>query len=335
METIKNTLAQNFGGNLSKLGTNQFSLDDCPHLTGKVGVVTGGTRGIGYGVAYTFLKHNISKLYLISVNEEVAERAKKSIASELGEEVASRIRWIKCDLSDWNHIKSVAESIANDTDRLDILVNNSGRGVMTPERTSYGVDRHMAVNHIGHVVLTSQLLPLLKKTAEKGNVVRISNQASTSHNSAPEDTKFDSLDDINRDVGANAQYGRSKLANILYARYFDRNVTQKGHPNLLMNATHPGVVSTKQSKTDIHEPFPIAGYAVSTLLEPFKKSNFEGAIPTVFAATTTTAGGQYICPPATPEKGSELAQSDKLADNLMELTRKVVSEKTPGIEVAI
>jgi len=239
---------------MSKLGANQFTLEECPDLSGKVAVVTGGAQGIGYGVAYTLLKNNISKLFILSTNQEVQKGAKETFAKELGEDKANRTVWFKCDLSDWRRVKEVAEIIKSQTDRLDILVNNSGRGIMTPELTDYGVDRHMAVNHMGHVILTSHLLPLMKKTAEQGNIVRISNQASNVHNSAPSDTKFASLDEINRDVGPNGQYGRSKLAGILYARYFDRHVTKNGHPNVIMNATHPGIVSTKQSTKDIHQP---------------------------------------------------------------------------------
>ncbi|KAK3320393.1 hypothetical protein B0T19DRAFT_444237 [Cercophora scortea] len=334
METIKNTLAENFSGPMSKLGTTQFSLDDCPDLSDKVGVVTGGTRGIGFGIAYTLLQHNISKLYLISVSREGADGALKRIAADLGQDKADRAIWKQCDLSDWNKVKAVADEINNDTDRLDILVNNSGRGVMTAQRTDYGVDRHMAVNHFGPVVLTSHLLPLMKRTAEQGHIVRISNQASNSHQAAPKDTKFASLDEINQDVGPNGQYGRSKLANILYARYFDRNVTRNGHPRVLMNATHPGFVSTKQSVKDVHEPYPIAGYAVSVGLEPLKKTQFQGAVPTVFAVTMTDRSGQYICAPATVEEGSELAQSEKLGDDLMELTRNLIGEKTPEATIS-
>jgi hypothetical protein len=67
---------------------------------------------------------------------------------------------------------------------------------------------------------------------------------------------------------------------------------------------------------------------MSVGIEPFKKDQFEGAISTVFAATATEKSGQYICPPAVPEPGSVMAQDAKLASNLMELTRKVVMEKT-------
>ncbi|KAL2160707.1 hypothetical protein VTH06DRAFT_903 [Thermothelomyces fergusii] len=327
MQEIKNTLAENFGGPATGLGSHQFKLDDCPDLTGKVAVLTGGSEGIGFGVLYTFLKHNINRVYALSVSEEVMNGAKEVVAKELGQDKADRIVFMQCDLSDWARVREIAETIKHDTDRLDVLVNNAGRGIMTAELTSYGVDRHMAVNHIAHVILTSHLLPLMKKTAEKGNTVRISNQTSNMHQTVPSNLKFASLDEINTDLGPNQVYGRSKLAVLLYTRYFDRNVTRNGHPNVLMNATHPGFVSSKQSRTDIFEAFPLGGVAMSHGLEPFKKDQFEGAVPTVYAATVADKGGQYICAPAIPEAGSELSQSEELADRLMELTRNVVREK--------
>ncbi|KAJ3540206.1 hypothetical protein NM208_g5162 [Fusarium decemcellulare] len=322
-----NTVAENFGGPAAKLGTKQFSLTDTPSLTDKVAVVTGGSEGIGYGVTHTLLEHDIRKLFILSVSEEVVRGAKKSVAEELGQDKADRTEWIKCDLSDWDETKKAAEQIKNSTDRLDILVNNAGRGIMTYQLTDYGVDRHMAVNHFGHALLTSNLLPLLKKTAEEYGTVRIVNLASNAHQGAPKDTKFESLDELNQDLRPNPQYGRSKLANILYARYFARHVTNKGFPKVLMNAVHPGVVSTRQSTEHIHEPYPLAGYMVSTVMEPFKKDQFEGALSSIYAATVTEKSGEYICPPAVPEAGTELSQDEQLGEQLMELTRKVISDK--------
>jgi NAD(P)-dependent dehydrogenase (short-subunit alcohol dehydrogenase family) len=138
---------------------------------------------------------------------------------------------------------------------LDILVNNAGRGIMTYQLSSYGVDLHLAINHFGHVLLTSYLLELLKKTAEQHGTVRIVNQASNAHQGAPSDVKFESLDELNQDLGPNPQYGRSKLAIILYTRYFDRHVTKGGFPKVLMNCSHPGFVSTRQSTEHIHEAY--------------------------------------------------------------------------------
>lgn len=314
VDAVRTTLAENFGGalggNASAKGNEKFSLDDTPDLSGKVAVITGGSEGIGYGTSYTFLKHNIKKLYILSLSKEVVEGAKKSVAEELGQDKADKTEWIFCDLTDWTSIPAVAKQISDSTDRLDILFNNAGRGIMTYQLTDYGVDRHMALNHMGHVILTSHLLPLLKKTAENGNTVRIVNQASNAHQGAPKDTKFASLDELNQDLGPNGQYGRSKLAGILYAKYLNKHLTSK-YPNILANATHPGFVDTKMSVKDIHEPYPLAGYGMSVAMAPFKKDQFEGALSSVFACTTTTGSGQYICPPAIVEEGTELARPDR------------------------
>ncbi|KAL0572731.1 hypothetical protein V5O48_009231 [Marasmius crinis-equi] len=306
---IKNEIGENFGGPAQKLSSHQFTLDDVPDLTGKVAVVTGGSEGIGYGATWTFLRHNVHRLYILSVSPEVVSGAKEAIANELGQEAADRTIWKQCDMADWKRVEEVAEGIGQHTDRLDILVNNAGGGVMTYQETEYGVDRHMA------------------KTAEEGNTVRVTVQASNLHRSAPKDTKFESLEELNRDLGPNPLYERSKLAGILYARWFARNVTDAGHPTLLMNATHSGFVDTKMSKQDIHEPYPLAGYGMSHGMAPFKKDQFEGAVSTVYAATVTGRSGQYINSPAVPEAGSDQAQDEMLGENLMELVRKVYQEK--------
>ncbi|KAF4435949.1 putative alcohol dehydrogenase Bli-4 [Fusarium austroafricanum] len=327
IDAVKNTIAENFGGPAQQLATHQFSLSETPDLSGKVAVVTGGSEGIGYGVTHTLLEHNISKLFILSMSEDVVKGAKKSVAEELGQEKADRTEWIKCDLSNWAETKKAAEQIKSSTGRLDILVNNAGRGIMTYQLSEYGVDQHMAVNHFGHVLLTSYLLELLKKTAEQHGTVRIVNLASNAHQGAPNNVKFESLDELNQDLGPNPQYGRSKLASILYTRYFDRHVTKAGNPKVLMNATHPGFVSTRQSVEHIHEAYPLAGYAMSVGIEPFKKDQFEGAVSSIWAATMTDKSGQYICPPAVPESGSELSQNEELGEKLMDLTRKILSEK--------
>jgi NAD(P)-dependent dehydrogenase (short-subunit alcohol dehydrogenase family) len=332
MQAVKNTIAENMGKivpGAHELAPKdgQFSLEQVPDLTGKVAIVTGGSEGIGYGVTHTLLSHNVSKLFIISMGEDIASDAINAIGKELGEDVAKRVEWLQCDLSDWEAVGKLAFQITDKTDRIDILVNNAGRGIMTQQFNKDGVDLHMAVNHIGHVVLTSHLLPLLKKTASSESKVRIVNLASNAHQNAPKDVKFESLDEINKDLGPNGQYGRSKLAAILYSKYLARHLVPS-NPHILVNATHPGVVDTRQSTEHIHEAFPLGGYAMSVGLQPFKKTQFEGAVSTMFAATVTEKSGQYICPPAIVEQGSEQANDDALGERLMDLTWKIVREKT-------
>lgn len=332
IKAAQTTLSQNLTGKAHDAAPAgaKFSLDDVPDQSGKVAVITGGSEGIGFAVSHTLLTKNIAKLYFLSLNKDTAEAARDAVREEMSEDMYERIQWIQCDIGDWKAVVEAADKISSETDRLDILVNNAARGIMTYQLTDYGIDRHMAVNHFGHVILTSKLLPLLKKTAEKGNKVRISNQASNAHEQSPKDTKFGSVEDLNQDLGAMGQYGRSKLAQILYTRYLAATITPE--MGILVNATHPGIVETEMSSRDIHEPYPLLGYGMSVLMKPFKKDTFEAALPTLYATTVTEKSGEYICPPADPESGSELAQDKELGKQLMKLTNEVLKEK--GIEVA-
>lgn len=334
MEYVKKTIAENLGiidPNKLVPENEQFSLDAVPDLSGKVAVVTGGSEGIGYGCTHTLLSHNISKLFILSPKKEIIDGALEALRSEMGAGAANKVKWLQCDLSNWKQTADVAFQITQETDRLDILINNAARGIMTFQLAdSNGIDLHMALNHMGHVVLTSHLLPLMKKTASSpGTTVRICNMASNAHQGAPKDTRFESVAELNTDLGPNPQYGRSKLAAILYSRYLARHLTA-AHPNILANAVHPGVVKTRQSEELIHEAYPLGGYMMSIGMAPFKKDQFQGAVSMMYAATAIKESGCYVCPPAVKEPGSEMSQDEALGERLMKLTREVVMERTMG-----
>nr|POE53364.1 putative oxidoreductase bli-4, mitochondrial [Quercus suber] len=330
MDYIRTAVAENFGGGAKVAKEHEsFSIDtDVPDLSGKTAVLTGGSEGIGFGVSHTLIKHNISKLIIISLRQEVLDEATKAIDEEFGAGTSNKIVFKQCDLSDWDQTAKVAKEIADSVDKIDILVNNAARGIMTQQfAPTNGIDQHMATNHFGHVILTSNLLPVLKKTADAGNVVRIVNLASNLHESAPAETAFASEAELQKDYGPNAQYGRSKLANLIYAKYLAKHVTS-AHSNILANATHPGIVDTAQTNVHIHEAFPLLGYGMSVGLKPFRKTQFEGCVSTVYAATAIKDSGLYVAPPRIIEQGSPKANDPRIMEHLMNLTREVVKAKT-------
>lgn len=77
----------------------------------------------------------------------------------------------------------------------------------------------------------------------------------------------------------------------------------------------------------------VGGYLMSVGLKPFKKDQFEGAVSMMYAATAVEQSGQYICPPAIPEPGNEHAQNEELGEQLMKLTRQIITEKTKADSV--
>ena len=89
-----------------------------------------------------------------------------------------------------------------------------------------------------------------------------------------------------------------------------------------------GFVDTKQTQEYIHEAYPLGGYGMSVLMKPFKKHAMEGAVSAMYAATKTEGSGQYICPPAIIEPGSEMSQDKALGERLMKLTEDIVQQKT-------
>lgn len=65
------------------------------------------------------------------------------------------------------------------------------------------------VNHLSHMLLTTELLPLMKSSKD---LPRIVFQSSELHRAAPSDVKFESIQEMDStDQDATKMYGRSKL----------------------------------------------------------------------------------------------------------------------------
>ncbi|KAK6385470.1 hypothetical protein LTR81_027353 [Elasticomyces elasticus] len=308
MDWIRRSLMENFGAPFHWLasGDQSFTLNEVPDLSGKVGLVTGGSEGVGFGSTYTLLSHNISKLFVLSLHKEKMNEALKKIEEELGVKARQAVDWRQCDLSDWEQTSKVATDICKNTDRMDIVINNAARGIMTRQLApTNGIDLHMAGNHFGHVVLVSHLLPLLKRTAEKATKSALSTSSRISM----------------------LQYGRSKLAELLHAKWLAQHVTPQ-HPNILVNAAYPGIVDTAQTNDHIYEAHPVLGYGMSVGLKPFRKNIWDGCVSSMYAATVCEDSGLYITSPKIVEDGDPRANDMELAERLMNLTKKVVDERT-------
>ena len=81
------------------------------------------------------------------------------------------------DLADLESVKAFSKTVIDEYDTVDILLNNAGTFGL-PERTTtvQGHEFTMGVNHLGHFLLTQNLMPLLKKS-EDGRVVNVSSEA--------------------------------------------------------------------------------------------------------------------------------------------------------------
>ncbi|MFT4204522.1 MAG: SDR family oxidoreductase [Chitinophagaceae bacterium] len=137
-------------------------------LANKNAVITGGSDGIGLGIAHSFAE-NGANLILIGRDAGKLEKAQKEL-SEYGTE----IHILTADLSDTEQIKPLSEKILEIFPKIDILVNNAGIGRFTPfhETDISLLDLHLNLNVKAPYLLTQALLSSLTET--KGNIINIS-----------------------------------------------------------------------------------------------------------------------------------------------------------------
>jgi NAD(P)-dependent dehydrogenase (short-subunit alcohol dehydrogenase family) len=99
-----------------------MTFDPNPALLGSVAVVTGGGRGIGYGIA-TVLADMGATLVITGGDEKRVAAAAHKLSSH-----GRGCEGIVCDVTDLDSVTGVGERLRNNYGRVDILVNNAGIG---------------------------------------------------------------------------------------------------------------------------------------------------------------------------------------------------------------
>lgn len=132
-------------------------------------VVTGGSEGIGLGIAKQFLQQG-SKVLIIGRSQEKLHKAKKNLSTI----AHSTIETLAADLTKTKNLKNIAKEIIELFPYIDVLVNNAGTGQFLPfeKMDEESLDLHLDLNVKAPYLLTKHLLPSL--TTQKGNVINIS-----------------------------------------------------------------------------------------------------------------------------------------------------------------
>jgi NAD(P)-dependent dehydrogenase (short-subunit alcohol dehydrogenase family) len=139
-------------------------------LTGRVALVTGGTRGLGLAIARTFASAG-ADLVIASRNEEACAQ----VAAEL-EGAGARALACPCHVGRWNDIERLVETAYDSFGRIDVLVNNAGIAPVYETLGSVGeelFDKTIAVNLKGPFRLTA-LVGERMVAGEGGSVINVS-----------------------------------------------------------------------------------------------------------------------------------------------------------------
>lgn len=200
-------------------------------MKGKICVITGATSGIGL-VAAERLGAMGARLVLVGRDRARGEAA---LARLKVRAPGVSVRFHYADLSRLSEMNRLADEIAAQEPRIDVLINNAGAVFQQRGVTEDGMERTFALNHMAYFVLSNRL----KDRLVAATPARIVNVASDAHRGNTLD--FSDLQATHRYRSFTA-YGRSKLANILFTRELARRLTGAG---VTANCLHPGFVASR------------------------------------------------------------------------------------------
>ena len=193
-------------------------------LSGKVALVTGGSRGIGAAIAKRLAREGAKVAITWSTNPDKATEVVENIKAAGGHAIA-----IQADSANPVDIRRAVASVVEQEGGLDIMINNAGVATMVPveEFQEADFDRLIAVNVKGVYVATQEALRHLKAG---GRIINIGS--------------------INAEVvpfPGMAIYAMSKAAIATFTRGLAREVGGRG---ITVNNIQPGPVNTDMNPAD-------------------------------------------------------------------------------------
>ena len=192
-------------------------------LTGKVAVITGGTRGIGNAIANTFAKNGASLAIIATRDNEKAQEAIDTL-KELGADA----RLYVCNVRDAEQVTSVSAEILADFGKVDILVNNAGitRDNLLPSLSVMDIDDVVDINLKGTMFITRAFIRNFVKQRH-GNVINISSVVGLMGNKGQ------------------TNYAASKAGIVGFTKAVAK---EYGRRNVRCNAIAPGYISTEMTE---------------------------------------------------------------------------------------
>ncbi|HEV7843173.1 MAG TPA: SDR family oxidoreductase [Pyrinomonadaceae bacterium] len=145
------------------------------NLNGKVAIVTGGTKGIGRGIAEALVREGMSVCIGARKEEEI-----EAAVRELGEAGEGRVTGAVCDVRDYEEVAALFEHTVAEFGGVDVLVNNAGIGVFgrVEETTPEDFRAVLETNLFGVFYCCHQAIPQMKRRGG-GYIINISSLAGT------------------------------------------------------------------------------------------------------------------------------------------------------------
>ena len=241
----------------------------------KTALITGASSGLGLEAAKKLAAQGFD-VVMTARGKDRLEKAREDLSKQFPK---SKITSQVLDVSNFDEVRSFANKFSSP---IDVLMNNAG--VMGPDfsLSADGIESQMAINHLGHFVLTKALW----KQLEKANAPRVISLSSTVHRRG----KLQSMS-VEQLTGSDQnnydrwqRYSDTKLACLLFARELDLR-TKQSASKVISIAAHPG-----WAITGLQDNFP-------NRFDRFAQNAEQGARSQIMAAVRDDlVGGEFVGP---------------------------------------
>ena len=192
-------------------------------LEGKNAIVTGGSRGIGRGIAKVFAAHGANVAFTYNSSEEAA----KELENELSE-TGVKAKGYKSNAADFEEAQELIKNVAEDFGAIDILVNNAGitKDNLLMRMSEEDFDRVIEVNLKSIFNMTKAVQRTMLKQ-RKGSIINMSSVVGVKGNAGQ------------------ANYAASKAGIIGFSKSM---ALELGSRNIRTNVIAPGFIETEMTE---------------------------------------------------------------------------------------
>lgn len=193
-------------------------------FSNKVALITGASRGIGSAIAYDLASHNCNICINYNNSYEKANKLKEKIEKEFDVKVLI----IKADISKEEEITNMVNTVINEFNRIDILINNAGIAIDSDieDKNIESFHQILDTNLIGPFLISKEVAKYMNNQKE-GSIINISSNTA-----------------LNAYYSYGLDYDASKAGLISLTH----NLSEMYAPNIRVNAIAPGWVNTDMNK---------------------------------------------------------------------------------------
>jgi NAD(P)-dependent dehydrogenase (short-subunit alcohol dehydrogenase family) len=157
---------------------SDYPLRELFDLTGKVAVVTGGARNLGFDMALALAEAGAA----VAITSRTAENAAAS-AKKIADKTGRKAMGFACDVRQETDVAQMVDRVLQEFSAIDILVNNAGNVVSAPGTAQ--IDQRpfaqwrdtLAVNLDGAFLCSREVVARAMKPARKGVIINIASTA--------------------------------------------------------------------------------------------------------------------------------------------------------------